>query len=65
MQLKDRYNPCLAVHTHMHTTHTRRLYTVGDEDASQHCAKDDAESDRLEAQRWHVTPRSKRSILLL
>lgn len=60
MHLKDRYSPCLTAHTHAHG-----LYTIGDEDASQHGAKDDAESNGLEAQRWHVTARSERPILLL
>lgn len=63
MHLKDRGNPCLTVHTRVHNGY--RLYTIGDEDASQHRAKDYAQSDGLEAQRWHVTARSERSILLL
>lgn len=52
-------------YAHAQRAHTRRLHTIGNEDAAQHGAKDDAESDRLEAQGRHVTPCGKRPILLL
>lgn len=68
MHLKDLLQSvlcCSYTHTHTPRRHTCGLYTIGDEDASQHGAKDNAESDRLEAQRRHVTPCCKRSILLL
>lgn len=39
--------------------------TVGDENASQHGAENNAEGDHLEAQGGHVTPGSKCPVLLL
>lgn len=39
--------------------------TVGDENASQHGAENDAEGDHLEAQGGHVAPGSKCPIFLL
>lgn len=39
--------------------------TIRNEDTSQHSAKDNTQSNALEAKRWHVAAGSKSAILLL